>query len=270
MRSESLNGPGKYPSGEYDCREIDVYRVFEALDELVTIVEEARSVPMTSGCVVPRGDVLELLDEVRDSYPSELDDAQDVLDHRDELVNKAKTEADDSLSTARSEAEKTSSEARAEAEKMLADARERADEIVAQARADAEQTINNARREYEDYIARAQSESDRMVQAGRAAYDQSIHEGRSEQARLVSETEVVQQSQHEAKRVVDEAHEEAERLRSDCDAYVDSRLADFEELLGRTLRTVGKGRQQLRRPMSAPFDYEEWQTSEHGTAVSEH
>ncbi|MGH3432362.1 MAG: DivIVA domain-containing protein, partial [Thermocrispum sp.] len=29
-----------------------MYRVFEALDELVTIVEEARGVPMTSSCVV--------------------------------------------------------------------------------------------------------------------------------------------------------------------------------------------------------------------------
>ena len=37
-----------------------MYRVFEALDELSAIVEEARGVPMTAGCVVPRGDVLEL------------------------------------------------------------------------------------------------------------------------------------------------------------------------------------------------------------------
>ncbi|TXQ23070.1 DivIVA domain-containing protein, partial [Escherichia coli] len=55
-----------------------MYRVFEALDELVAIVEEARGVPMTAGCVVPRGDVLELLDDVRDAIPGELDDAQDV------------------------------------------------------------------------------------------------------------------------------------------------------------------------------------------------
>ena len=39
-----------------------MYRVFEALDELGGIVEEARGVPMTAGCVVPRGDVLELKD----------------------------------------------------------------------------------------------------------------------------------------------------------------------------------------------------------------
>ena len=56
-----------------------MYRVFEALDELVAIVEEARSVPMTAGCVVPRGDVLELLDDIKDSIPGELDDAQDAL-----------------------------------------------------------------------------------------------------------------------------------------------------------------------------------------------
>src|SRR5258707_477131 len=52
-----------------------MYRVFEALDELVTIVEEARGVPMTGSCVVPRGDVLELLDDVRDALPGEVDDA---------------------------------------------------------------------------------------------------------------------------------------------------------------------------------------------------
>ena len=67
-----------------------MYRVFEALDELGAIVEEARGVPMTAGCVVPRGDVLELIDDIKDAIPGELDDAQDVLDARDQLLNEAK------------------------------------------------------------------------------------------------------------------------------------------------------------------------------------
>ena len=57
-----------------------MYRVFEALDELSAIVEEARGVPMTAGCVVPRGDVLELLDHIKDAVPGGRDDAQDVHD----------------------------------------------------------------------------------------------------------------------------------------------------------------------------------------------
>ena len=67
-----------------------MYRVFEALDELSAIVEEARGVPMTSGCVVPRGDVLELIDDIKDAIPGELDDAQDVLDARDTMLREAK------------------------------------------------------------------------------------------------------------------------------------------------------------------------------------
>ena len=81
-----------------------MYRVFEALDELVAIVEEARSVPMTASCVVPRGDVLELLDDVRDALPPELDDAQDVLDHRDKLIDDARAQADKTVGDADEEA----------------------------------------------------------------------------------------------------------------------------------------------------------------------
>ena len=102
-----------------------MYRVFEALDELVTIVEEARGLPMTSSCVVPRGDVLELLDDVRDALPAEVDDAQDVLDKRDDLIKAARKEAAETIAAANAEAERTVSDATAEAERILADARAR-------------------------------------------------------------------------------------------------------------------------------------------------
>jgi cell division septum initiation protein DivIVA len=87
-----------------DRQEGQVYWVFQALDELVTTVEEARGVPMTSSCVVPRGDVLELLDDIREAIPAELDDAQDVLDHRDELVDTARQKAEQAVTEAREEA----------------------------------------------------------------------------------------------------------------------------------------------------------------------
>jgi hypothetical protein len=39
---------------------------------------------------------------------------------------------------------------------------------------------------------------------------------------------------------------EADRLRGECDIYVDSKLAEFEEHLNTTLRSVNRGRHQLR------------------------
>ncbi len=46
--------------------------------------------------------------------------------------------------------------------------------------------------------------------------------------------------------MIDAAHAEADRLRGECDIYVDSKLAEFEEYLNGTLRSVGRGRHQLR------------------------
>ena len=111
-----------------------MYRVFEALDELVTIVEEARGVPMTASCVVPRGDVLELLDDVRDALPGEVDDAQDVLDHRDQMIGEAtETAAQDGRATPQAEAHRLVSTAHADAEATVTGARAEADRLVREA-----------------------------------------------------------------------------------------------------------------------------------------
>ncbi len=109
-----------------------MYRVFEALDELVTICEEARGVPMTSSCVVPRGDVLELLDDIREALPGEVDDAQDVLDQRDEIIaRRDRPGRRDGPRPATAEAERMMAEARAQAERIIAEARAEADRTIA-------------------------------------------------------------------------------------------------------------------------------------------
>jgi cell division septum initiation protein DivIVA len=228
-----------------------VYRVFEALDELVTILEEARGVPMTSGCVVPRGDVLELLDEIRDALPGDIDDAQDVLDKKDELIGKAEHDAEATISKANSEAEHTIEQANAEAERMVAEAQAHAEQLVLDAQAHAERTVAEGQAEYDELVGRSRAEADRMIQAGRQEYERAVEEGRIEQTRLVNQTEVVQAAHLESARVLDATAAEADQQRVECDAYVDNKLAEFEELLAHTLRTVGKGRTHLRGPRGA-------------------
>ena len=216
-----------------------MYRVFEALDDLVTLCEEARGLPMTTSCVVPRGDVLELLDDVREAIPGELDDAQDVLDHRDKLV-----------ADAAEDAEKTREDARAEADRLLTQAREQAQQMIAEAEHEAERTVGRGRREYAELTETAEAEAGRMVEAGRQHYERSVADGRAEQARLVEAHEVTRAAQTEAERIVEAAGDEAERRRAECDHYVDGTLADFSETLESVLDTVGRHRHQLR--MSAP------------------
>ena len=219
-----------------------MYRVFEALDELVTLCESARGVPMTTSCVVPRGDVLELLDEVREAIPGELDDAQDVLDRRDALVLEATTEA-----------EAARADAHAEADRILTEAREQAATLVAEAEHEAERTVHRGRREYAEATERAGVDADAMITAGRESYERAVDDAREEQARLVAEHEVTVTARAEAARLVDDAREEAHRERSECDHYVDSALSDFGDTLESVLDTVGRHRHQLRIASSGGY-----------------
>jgi len=90
-----------------------------------------------------------------------------------------------------------------------------------------------------------QSREDVVVE-GHTEATRIIEEAKRERARLVSRTEVAQAATREAERIVTEAEEEATRMRDDVDDYVDSKLANFEVVLGKTLAAVERGREKLR------------------------
>ena len=53
--------------------------VHDKLDELISTVENARAMPMSASCIVNRGEVLGLLEEVRGLLPEEFRHAQMLL-----------------------------------------------------------------------------------------------------------------------------------------------------------------------------------------------
>lgn len=98
-------------------------------------------------------------------------------------------------------------------------------------------------------IRRAQAlldERDKVIGAGQREADRIIHEGEAEHARLVSVHEVTVSAEHEASRIVGEARAEAQRLRDEVEEYVDTTLANFEQILHRTIGTVERGRDKMR------------------------
>ena len=196
-----------------------MYRVFEALDELVTIVEEARGLPMTAYCVVPRGDVLELLDDVRDALPGEVDDAQDVLDHRDQIVGERRARGRATTRRRRRRRRPSSRWPRRGPRRTdwSPAARGAGRATWSPAREEAERAHRRAAQPVHDSLARAHAEADRLVAAGRASYERSVADGQAEQARLVTQTEVVQAAYTESARILDTADADADRMRRECD-----------------------------------------------------
>jgi F0F1-type ATP synthase membrane subunit b/b' len=89
-------------------------------------------------------------------------------------------------------------------------------------------------KEREDFIAEKSREADVLLE-----------EVRVQAERMVQRTEIVRQANHVAQRILDDANEEARRLRHEVEDYADQKLASFEIVLDRTLKTVRAGREKL-------------------------
>jgi cell division septum initiation protein DivIVA len=74
-----------------------------------------------------------------------------------------------------------------------------------------------------------------------------VEQAREERSRLLARAEVVIAAEKEAQRIVLEARAEAEKLAHDADDYADAKLADVEIVINKLLRTISRGREQLRR-----------------------
>ncbi|MFE0100871.1 cell division initiation protein [Streptomyces sp. NPDC059009] len=86
---------------------------------------------------------------------------------------------------------------------------------------------------------------EQMVEQARQEADRIIETARAERGSLISDTEVARGSQGEADRILAEARQEALDVRAEADDYVDSKLANFEVVLTKTLGSVGRGREKL-------------------------
>ncbi|WNM30494.1 cell division initiation protein [Streptomyces sp. Li-HN-5-11] len=86
---------------------------------------------------------------------------------------------------------------------------------------------------------------EQMVEEARREAERIIENAHAERGSLISGTEVARRSQAEADRILAEARQEAEEIRAEADDYVDSKLANFEVVLTKTLGSVGRGREKL-------------------------
>lgn len=116
----------------------------EKLNSAITLIEEARSVPLSASCVVHRGEILEILEGAREYLPSDLHAAEQIIVDRDRIIEEGRTSAESMIATAREDVarmvEQTAivQSARDEAQRILDDARA----IAAQEREEVEAYID--------------------------------------------------------------------------------------------------------------------------------
>lgn len=146
------------------------------LVELERAVQQARAMPMSSSVLVSKAELLDLVEQARAALPDQLGRADELLADADDVLARARHEAEQIVAAARGRAAELVS-----TEQVVLAARIRAEEIVAEAEA----TATQLRHEADDYCDRrlADFEIDlgrvvAQVQAGRAKLAGRLDAGR--------------------------------------------------------------------------------------------
>jgi cell division septum initiation protein DivIVA len=206
-------------------------RADELLTDLVELVETARTLPMSSSCVLPRERVLDLLDELRETLPPEMEQARRLVARRDGL-----------LAGAEAAAVQTRERAMAEAEALVAAAGGRADELIREAEARAHEIVEAGRAEHGQLVS---------ATGVHQAAAQAAESMRAEANRYDADLRVAAEQYAETTRA--EAQRYAAKLTHDAEDYAESTLAELAATLQRAAATAEQGRVALaqRRARSA-------------------
>jgi F0F1-type ATP synthase membrane subunit b/b' len=113
------------------------------LAQLEQIVQDAKSMPLSSSVLISRDEVLEMLHEMQESLPEEIKQARWVVKDREELLAKARAEGDRIIEQAHEDQRRMS---------MKDAVAKRAQEESARMLQEAEDTTVGMRREAEDYV----------------------------------------------------------------------------------------------------------------------
>ena len=115
----------------------------EKLNTAITVVEEARGVPLSASCVVHRGEMLEILEGARDILPKDLFSAEVIISDKEKIIEEGRASAEAMIATAREDVARM-----VEQTAIVQAARDEAQRILDEARDVAE----DERRELEAYI----------------------------------------------------------------------------------------------------------------------
>ncbi len=132
-------------------------RVEELINELQSIMEEAKAVPLTGGkSLVDTEQVMDILDEIRDSLPSEVRQAKNIVADRGQIIAEAKKEAEAIIRDAEERRQKL-----IERDEIVQGAHARANEIMNDVKA----KTSDMRKAASDFVEDVMKKTDEAITA---------------------------------------------------------------------------------------------------------
>jgi vacuolar-type H+-ATPase subunit H len=115
----------------------------DRIDEIIALVEGARSVPMSRNCMIDRGELISALEQLRGELPGELRRATALLEERDKIIDAGRNESERIVAEAEAEHARLVS-----INEIVVSAEHESSRLVGEARAEAQRL----REEVDDYV----------------------------------------------------------------------------------------------------------------------
>ncbi len=129
----------------------------DRIDEIISMVETARAMPMSRNCILDRAELIGVLEELRGELPSQLRRSVALLEERDKIIDAGRREVDRIIAEAESEHARLVSEneitvsAEHEGVRIVAEAREEAQRL----RDEVDDYVDTALANFEQFLTRA-------------------------------------------------------------------------------------------------------------------
>ena len=199
--------------------------VLRVIDELETLVESSKSMPLTNHKLVDEDAFFVLTQRLKNALPEDIKKATDLARKTATVVENANNEA-----------KRMVTDAQNEAQHLVGDARAQADRAVEDARARAERTIEDARREAERIVADAQQHAEQ----------------------LVAEHTITQRTTETPEKTELEANRDAQDLRRQADDYAYDILDRTETILQKLINGVQQGKDQIQQADDSSYSANEY------------
>lgn len=213
----------------------------DLLTELIETIETARALPMSTSCVLPREHLLDLLDELREVLPPEMDEARTVVARREKLLQDAYETAAGIRDRAVTQADAT-----------IADAQHQADELLRAARAEAHETVRAAQEEHARLVAGTTVHQAAVAAATALREDAELYQQQVAAEAQQYDAHVRAEADAYARQVRGDAERYAAKLSTDAEDYAERTLDELGTVLRRAAHTAEQGRSALAHRRGGP------------------
>ncbi|MCL4448312.1 MAG: hypothetical protein M1483_01080 [Actinobacteria bacterium] len=147
---------------EFAERHNDADDIEGVLAELIDIVNNAKSMPLSSSVLVTRDELLGLLEKARNLLPAEIQQARWMMKERDDLLSQAQKDADDIIQEGRTRVEQM-----VQRSEVMRQARREADRLIGQAHAQSRKLLHEVEDFCDKKLAGFEISLDRIVRVVR-------------------------------------------------------------------------------------------------------